>query len=115
MTKRRTTKEPLENADATSSEHRPRAVMETRVFKSGNSYAVRLPVALYSGGEAPVSVRRLEDGRILISPVRKRRWPKGFFDTFEALPVDFEAPERPSPRVAEERRAAALFRSPRSR
>src|SRR5205085_5811357 len=37
----------------------PAVVMETRVFKTGNSYAVRLPRSLYSGGEAPVYVQKL--------------------------------------------------------
>lgn len=87
----------------------PKSVMETRVFKSGNSYAVRLPKGLYAGGEGAVYLKKLGDGRLLIVPKRKRRWPAGFFESFGTLPDDFEAPARPSASRAADARDAALF------
>lgn len=87
----------------------PRAVMETKVFKSGNSYAVRLPKPLYAGGEGEVYMRKLENGHLLIVPKSKRRWPAGFFASFGTLPDDFEAPARPAAKSADDARDAALF------
>lgn len=86
-----------------------KAVMETRVFKSGNSYAVRLPKLLYSGGEGPVYMQRLADGKLLIVPKTKRRWPTGFFESFGNVPADFEAPPRPDASRDADTRDAALF------
>ncbi len=88
---------------------KPKAVMETRVFKSGNSYAVRLPRLLYSGGEGPVYMQKLEDGKLLIVPKTKRRWPTGFFESFGNVPADFEAPPRPRANPDADARDAALF------
>lgn len=88
----------------------PKAVMETRVFRSGNSYAVRLPKPLYSGGEGAVYVTRLAGGEILIAPKKKRRWPAGFLASFGTLPENFEAPARPSASSTDDERVAALFR-----
>lgn len=87
----------------------PKAVMETRVFKSGNSYAVRLPKPLYAGGEGSVVMRKLGNGTLLISPRNRRRWPVGFFESFGTLPDDFVAPRRPRPDAADEERTARLF------
>lgn len=86
-----------------------RAVMETKVFKSGNSYAVRLPKPLYAGGEGEVYMRKLENGRLLIVPKRKRGWPAGFFTSFGTLPDDFEAPARAAANSADDARDAAMF------
>ena len=87
----------------------PSAVMETKVFKTGNSYAVRLPRTVYSGGEAPVYVKRLGNGSLLIVPKRKKKWPAGFLASFGRMPDDFEAPERPAAKRADDERDAALF------
>jgi virulence-associated protein VagC len=87
-----------------------KGVMETRVFRSGNSYAVRLPKPIYSGGEGAVYVTKLAGGELLIAPKSKRRWPRGFWSSFGTLPDDFEAPPRPAPAAADEARDAALFR-----
>jgi virulence-associated protein VagC len=88
----------------------PLAVMETKVFKTGNSYAVRLPKVLYSGGEAPVYVKKLDNGKLLIVPKRKKKWPAGFLESFGSLPSDFEAPERPAAKRGDDEHDAALFR-----
>jgi virulence-associated protein VagC len=92
------------DADASRSK-----VMETKVFKSGNSYAVRLPKLVYSGGEAPVYVKKLEGGKLLIVPKVKERWPTGFLESFGNVPADFEAPARPAANPADDERAAGLF------
>lgn len=89
----------------------PSAVMETKVFKTGNSYAVRLPKTIYSGGEAPVYVKKLDNGSLLIVPKRKRKWPAGFLDSFGNMPADFEAPERPATNAHDDDHDADLFRA----
>ena len=86
-----------------------KAVMETRVFRSGNSYAVRLPTPIYSGGEGSVYVTKLAGGELLIAPKTKRRWPAGFWSSFGTLPNDFEAPPRPASTRATDERDASLF------
>ena len=87
---------------------RPPAVVETTVFRSGNSDAVRLPRGFGFSG-ARVRLRRLDGGRVLIEPVRKRRWPAGFLESFGAVSDDFAAPERPPASPDAEARAARLF------
>ena len=87
----------------------PSAVMETRVFKSGNSYAVRLPKLLYTEGEGAVYMKKLDNGKLLIMPKRKKRWPAGFFESFGTSPIDFEAPARPRADLARDKRDASLF------
>lgn len=67
--------------------------METRVFKSGNSLAVRLP----KGMELPcgtVSIHR--DGRrIVIEEATHTGWPEGFFESIRITREDFGR-EKPS-------------------
>lgn len=87
----------------------PAMVLETRVFKSGNSYAVRLPKSLYSSGEGSMYIRKLPGGELLVSPRTKSRWPGGFFESFGNLPDDFEAPARPAASRAADARDAGLF------
>jgi virulence-associated protein VagC len=84
-------------------------VMETRVFKSGNSYAVRIPKPLYASGEAAVYIKKLPGGKLLVTPRTKPCWPAGFFESFGDLPSDFEAPERPATVAASEAHVAGLF------
>ncbi len=66
--------------------------METKVFKSGNSLAVRLP----KGMELPcgsVSIHR-EGTRLIIEAPIKNGWPEGFFESIRIDREDFgrEAP-----------------------
>lgn len=59
--------------------------MKTKVFKSGNSLAVRLP----RGFELPcgeVNIRR-EGRRVVIEETVSEAWPEGFF---ESLCIDRE-------------------------
>lgn len=60
--------------------------MRTKVFKSGNSLAVRLPKEL----ELPkgtVSIRR--EGRSLVIEEISDGWPEGFFDDVRIDRADF--------------------------
>jgi len=67
--------------------------METKVFKSGNSRAVRLPknLELPCG---PVSIRR-EGGKLIIEELTKGGWPAGFFESIRITRSEFarEIPE----------------------
>lgn len=82
--------------------------VETTVFRSGNSDAVRLPKGFALSGKR-VRVRCLDDGRIMIEPVRRRRWPPGFLDTFGRVTADFTAPRRPYATTLEDDKSASLF------
>ncbi len=67
--------------------------MQTKVFQSGNSRAVRLP----KGMELPcgnVSIRR-ESGKIVIEEITASGWPAGFFDEIKIDRKNF-AREKPS-------------------
>ncbi len=61
--------------------------METKVFKSGNSVAVRLPKALELPC-GPVSIRR-EGGRLVIEEITREGWPEGFFESVSISREDF--------------------------
>jgi virulence-associated protein VagC len=67
--------------------------METKVFKSGNSLAVRLPKTLEIAC-GPVSIHR-EGKRIIIEEISKDGWPEGFFEDIRITRKDF-AREKPS-------------------
>jgi len=85
-----------------------RDVVETTVFRSGNSDAVRLPKGFAVAGQR-VRLRRLKDGRTVIEPARARRWPKGFLESFGRVTTDFAAPARPAADAGAEARAGKLF------
>lgn len=85
-----------------------RAAVETRVFRSGNSDAVRIPKG-FGLSDKTVKLRRLAGNRVLIEPKRKRRWPAGFLSSFGQATSDFE-PDRLAPASPEEdARAARRF------
>lgn len=87
----------------------PDAVVETKVFRSGNSDAVRIPRRFDLSGRV-VRLRRLGTGAILIEPKRKRRWPVGFLESFGRMTPDFAVERTPPVSQAEESRATARFR-----
>ena len=61
--------------------------MKTKVFKSGNSLAVRLPKSM----ELPcgtVSIHR-EGRRIVIEEATHTGWPDGFFESVRIERVDY--------------------------
>ena len=60
--------------------------MKTRVFKSGNSLAVRLPKGIdLPCGE--VSIRR--EGKSIVIEELPSKWPEGFFDAIRIDREDF--------------------------
>lgn len=81
--------------------------VETTVFRSGNSDAVRLPNSFGLLGKK-VRVRR-DGGRVIVEPVVKRKWPAGFFESFSGADDDFAAPPRPGPDPADDERLRRLF------
>jgi virulence-associated protein VagC len=85
--------------------------VETTVFRSGNSDAVRLPRHFGLLGKR-VRVRKAPYGRVIIEPVEKRKWPPGFFESFSKVDDDFEPPPRPGPDARDEERIARLFDDP---
>ena len=69
--------------------------IDTVVFRSGNSDAVRLPKRFGLVGKT-VRIRREGDARIVIELKSKRSWPPGFFDQFSSdLWAEFKRPEDP--------------------
>ena len=61
--------------------------MKTKIFKSGNSLAVRLPKALELTC-GPVSIDR-EGRKIIIEQVTENGWPDGFFESVQISRKDF--------------------------
>ena len=85
--------------------------VDTVVFRSGNSDAVRLPKRFGLVGKTVV-VRRESPSRIVIEIEGKRTWPPGFFDLFKGGDYGFELPPREKPDPAEEERLSRIFDDP---
>jgi antitoxin VapB len=65
-----------------------------KVFKSGNSQAVRIPKELrFPAGVREVVIRR-EGDRIVLEPVEPTQWPEEFWDAFGEMPEGFERPRQ---------------------
>ena len=65
-----------------------------RLFRNGRSQAVRLPKEFRFEGQE-VSIRK--DGkRVILEPLKRKRWPPGYWQSWGKVPDDFEAP-RPLP------------------
>ena len=61
-----------------------------KLFKNGQSQAVRLPKALrFKGSEVKI---RKEGEKVILEPLERSQWPDGFWDLFEPDP-DFPTPE----------------------
>ena len=71
-------------------------VVDTVVFRSGNSDAVRIPKRFGLVGKT-VRVRREGDSRIVLEIRSKREWPAGFFKRFGFTDYGFEVPRREPP------------------
>jgi antitoxin VapB len=70
-----------------------------KVFRSGNSQAVRLPKEVRFGdGVRELSVRREGDGLVL-EPIRPKQFSRKFWSTLGTLP-DFERPQQSRQRRA---------------
>lgn len=74
--------------------------VETTIFRSGNSDAVRIPKAFGLLGKK-VKLRR-EGSRVIMEPAEKRKWPPGFFESIR-VGDDFELPPRPGPEANRDR------------
>lgn len=115
MTKRRYPAKKASRKAGKVAEAAPKVVpsdaeVETTVFRSGNSDAVRLPKSFGLLGKK-VKVR-LEGSRVIVEPAEKRKWPPGFFESFSGLNDDFEAPPRVGPDIAREERLLRLWDEP---
>jgi antitoxin VapB len=63
-----------------------------KLFRNGNSQAVRLPRAFRLPGKE-VSIRR-EGTRIILEPLAKSRWPRDFFRSIRIGDPGFSRPEQ---------------------
>ena len=61
--------------------------MKTKIFRSGNSLAVRLPKALELAC-GPVSIHR-DGSKIIIEQMTENGWPDGFFESVRISRKDF--------------------------
>jgi antitoxin VapB len=60
-----------------------------KIFKNGQSQAVRLPKAFrFKGNEVKIT---REGDKVILEPLEKSEWPEGFWDIFTADP-EFEIP-----------------------
>lgn len=62
-----------------------------KLFRNGRSQAVRLPKEFRFEGDA-VAIRR-EGQRVVLEPLKRQNWPKGYWESWGKLSSDFEAPE----------------------
>ncbi|HKC23813.1 MAG TPA: type II toxin-antitoxin system VapB family antitoxin [Thermoanaerobaculia bacterium] len=61
-----------------------------KLFWNGRSQAVRLPKDFRFDG---TEVRVERDGdKVILEPVPRRRWPKGYFESWGRVPSDFDVP-----------------------
>ena len=61
-----------------------------KLFQNGRSQAVRLPKAFrFKGDEVKI---RKEGDKVILEPLHKDCWPKGFWDVFASDP-EFPTPE----------------------
>jgi antitoxin VapB len=63
-------------------------VTTAKLFRDGRSQAVRLPKEFWFDGGA-VSIRR-EGESVVLTPVRKRRWPRGYWKSWGKATLDLE-------------------------
>jgi antitoxin VapB len=65
-----------------------------KLFRNGRSQAVRLPKAFRMEGDEVV-VRR-EGDAVILEPIRKRAWPKGYWARVDRLGGDLEMGDVPA-------------------
>jgi antitoxin VapB len=63
-----------------------------KVFKSGNSQAIRLPKEFRFPPETEEVAIRREGPRIVLEPVPVKEWPPSFWRAFGGVTEDFERP-----------------------
>jgi antitoxin VapB len=68
--------------------------VRAKVFQNGRSQAVRLPKEFRFVGRE-VSIRR-EGNAVILEPIKRRSWPRGYWERLRELQLDFEVePMRP--------------------
>jgi antitoxin VapB len=67
--------------------HKGRA--RAKVFQNGRSQAVRLPKEFRFEGDE-VSIRR-EGDAVILEPLERDAWPRGYWQRLRELRLDFEA------------------------
>jgi virulence-associated protein VagC len=82
-------------------------VVDTVVFRSGNSDAIRVPKRFGLLGKT-VRVRKVSDSTIVVDLQTKRSWPPGFFERFGAF-EGFKLPPREPPSARDEERLAYVI------
>lgn len=75
--------------------------MTAKIFTTGGSQAVRLPKEYRFEGKE-VNIRR-EGSRVILEPVAKSKWPRGFFDRIRISDPAFVRPPQgkmpPAPKL----------------
>jgi len=66
-------------------------VATAKLFRNGRSQAVRLPKEFRFEGEE-VSIRR-EGRRVILEPLRRRGWPKGYWQSWGRASRDLQVSE----------------------
>ncbi len=61
-----------------------------KLFRNGRSQAVRLPREFRFEGDE-VNIRRVGK-RVILEPKKRRRWPKGYWESWKRVPQDFDVP-----------------------
>jgi virulence-associated protein VagC len=84
-----------EDLSMADSEERSEPGVRAKLFWNGRSQAVRLPKEFRFEGDE-VEIRR-EGNAVILEPVRRREWPKGFFEDLRAHAHLFEDLEVPPP------------------
>lgn len=78
-------------ASQSNDRDRPPGRARAKLFWNGRSQAVRLPKEFrFEGTE--VAIRR-QDDMVILEPLDKRRWPRGFWERLGELTRDFDFPE----------------------
>jgi antitoxin VapB len=62
-----------------------------KLFKNGRSQAVRLPKEFRFEGDE-VAIHR-EGERVVLEPLKRRAWPKGYWESWGRVTDDLEVPE----------------------
>ena len=72
---------------------RKKEVARAKLFRNGRSQAVRLPKAFRIQGDE-VTVRR-EGDAVILEPIKKRAWPKGYWARVARIRRDLEIGDVP--------------------
>ncbi len=67
------------------------SISRAKLFMNGRSQAVRLPKEFRFRGDE-VSIRK-EGDRVILEPLKRPTWPKGYWTSWSRVPDDFQAPE----------------------